>query len=166
MIAKKSPGAIFDIAPAMARRAAAMDGGRKIKQAAILGRTFHETPHHENADLRVGVFCGDSQAGFRERAPSPQPSPASGRGGKRAERVRDRDGIRSGTLAGFDRFLFHKDLRGDTSSSPNSRPATSDTSRVSSSRAVSMPRVVSRSSRKETLRKPTLPGTSSRMPGS
>jgi hypothetical protein len=26
---KKSPGAIFDIAPAMARRATAMDGGRK-----------------------------------------------------------------------------------------------------------------------------------------
>src|SRR6185312_16032311 len=57
-------------------------------------------------------------------------------------------------------------VRDSGSPSPYSRPATSDTSRVSSSRAVSMPSDVSRSSRKDTLRKPTLPGTSSRMPGS
>src|SRR6185312_7144315 len=37
LIAKKSPGAIFDIAPAMARRETAKDGGRKIKRAGMAG---------------------------------------------------------------------------------------------------------------------------------
>jgi len=40
---EKSPGAIFDIAPAMARGATAKDGGRRIKWATIHGRTFQKT---------------------------------------------------------------------------------------------------------------------------
>ena len=58
----------------------------------------------------------------------------------------------------------YKCLRGGTSKLPNSRPATSAISALTTTTAVSRPKTTSRSITRFRLRKPTEPGTSRMMP--
>src|SRR6185312_2820261 len=70
LIAKKSPGAIFDIAPAMARRETAKDGGRKIERAGMAGPFgVHAYSMSLSADRRACAWPRRAASGCPRAAP-------------------------------------------------------------------------------------------------